>query len=588
MTAAPALPVEPSAPHAKALTHRDVERRKAAVPCAPGSLRPLRSQLLHAAGDLFECQGAWNAAEIAAQDDDLAPRFACPPENEHYLRKLGDGRIVPLELEEQVRLAIERLGREGRLPQHPGMRRQTIAQVVAAAASIDEGAGGRASTAAIAYEADLSVRHTRDVLKYAMAIGLIERIRRDRASDWAGAPLGTYRDRRGIWIVHVAPREIARTMSDAGLLELAAKGDRYEARPAPRSSWNAAPPDRAAATTTPSAATEVLVTDPAKPPAAGDDVTKSPSPPEEAPPSASPAPAQVSATAPAHPFRRASVEALRQELARLPALLAELARVTKRGIFLDPLDVATMGTTSPPDGPGLSAEMVLRTVEEMIAKILSGKTYATARHPEAWTRAMLRERLRGFFMRKRKDIDAQEKEDAHELQKTRADEALVRGLRGAAERRALEEDDDGDVLLGEDDDVEPGAEDRDGGAQSHFPTEIAAFAEPPAPARSLVLAATGDAIFDRAAHQTRALSVVTFDRAFALVQFDGLVDGVLSLRFANEFARYDLEDKFLPTLTAKITEQIGRRLQVQKSIDPNLSRPLVRWAEEPEERGPPA
>jgi hypothetical protein len=417
MTAA-ALPVEPTVTRAKALTHRDIKLRKAAVPCAPGSIRPLRSRLLHAAGNLFECQGAWRAAEVAAQDDDLAPRFSCSPESEHYLRKLPDGRLVPLEHEEQVRLAVDRLAREGRLPAHPGMKRQTIVQVVVAAASFDEGAGGPASTAAIAYAADLSVRHTRDVLKYAMTIGLLERIRRDRASDWAGAPLSAYRDRRGIWIVHLAPRELVRAMSDDDLLALAAKGERYEPRPPPRSSWQATSPEQATAPPISATAEEAIATDGPDLVAAetraaetaAADPTRLPGLTPQPAPQTSPAPA------PAHAIRAASLKALRPEFASLPARLAELARVTKREILLDPLDVATFGTARPPDGAGLAAGEVLQTVTEMIKKIVEGKTYATARHPEAWTRALLRHRLRRFLLQKRKDLDVQQKDATYEAE----------------------------------------------------------------------------------------------------------------------------------------------------------------------------
>lgn len=588
MTAA-ALPVEPPVTRAKALTHRDIKLRKAAVPCAPGSIRPLRSRVLHAAGNLFECQGAWRAAEVAAQDDDLAPRFSCSPESEHYLRKLPDGRFVPLEHEEQVRLAVDRLGREGRLPAHPGMKRQTIVQVVVAAASFDEGAGGAASTAAIAYEADLSVRHTRDVLKYAMTIGLLERIRRDRASDWAGAPQSVYRDRRGIWIVHVAPREIAREMSDDDLLALSAKGDSYEPRPPPRSSWLASSPEQATTPPLPATAEEAIVANGPEtaPDATAADGARPPAPTPQ--PVPQPAPAQAPAAATTHPFRAASLKALRAEFESLPALLAELARVTKRDIFLDPLDVATFGSAPPPDGAGLAAGQVLQAVAEMIKKIVDGRTYATEQHPEAWTRPMLRQRLRRFLIQKGKDLDVQRKDAAYEAEKERAGEELTTSLREAAERRANEVVGDGDPHLDNDDapaaDVEDADEDYE---PPELPSEIASFGEPSAPARRLVLVATGDAVFDAAARTTRATSVVAFDRSFALVQFDALGDGVLALSFANEYARYDVEDKLLPMLTARIAEQMGRRIQVVASIDPRLSHPLVRWTEEPEERGPPA
>ena len=265
------------------------------------------------------------------------------------------------------------------------------------------------------------------------------------------------------------------------------------------------------------------------------------------------------------------MKALRPVPAQLPALLAELARVTKKGIFLDPVDVATMGTAAPPDGLCLSAEMVLRTVEEMIAKIESGKTYATQHHPEAWTRAMLRNRLRGFFAQKSQDVDVQEREATHEEERRHADEELVRSLREAAERRAIEEADDSTAQPADD-----------------VPADGKESAPPLAPERRLILARTGDDVFDEAVHHTRALSAITFDGAFTLVQFDGLADGVLSLRFTNEFAGDFVKDKFLPVLTAKITERIGQPVRIETSVDANLSRPLMRWTEAPVERGLPA
>lgn len=560
LSAASSIQSEAQPPRAKALTHGDFRRRRLRVESASGSLRPLRSEVLHAAGELFECPSAWAAAEAAAQDDQLAPRFACAPESEHYLRQLPDGRRVPLEHEEQVRQAIGKLAREGRLPAHPGMTRNAIVRVIAAAASADDGAGGRASTAAIAFLADLSVRHTRDVLKYGMTIGIVDRIRCDRASDWAGAPLAAYRDRRGIWIVGLVPRAMAQDMSDDDLLDLAAMGDRVEPRRRSRSSWTQAPLT------------------------AG----KAEAPPPQTPPAV---PASLPSAAPRDPvpaFRAASLEALRPELATLPKLLEELARVTRRGIFLDPLDVAMMGTASPPDGAGLPAEMVLRTVEEMIAKISSGKTYATADAPWAWTRAMLRKRLRHFFLQKSKDLDAQRAEAGQKAEQRRANEELATGMREAAERRDADAR-DGDEPIGDDevlaDDVDQDADDGELDALQ-FLTPTVPLAEVPAPC--LVLASTGDAVFDRAAGETRALFAVSFDHSFALVQFDGLADGVLSLRFVNAFASNFIEDKFLPTLTAKIAEQVGRPVTVQSSIDRNLCRPLVRRAEEADERGPPA
>src|SRR5271165_5905745 len=48
---------------------------------------------------------------------------------------------------------------------------------------------------------------------------------------------------------------------------------------------------------------------------------------------------------------------------------------------------------------------------------------------------------------------------------------------------------------------------------------------------------------------TRDRSPASFDQWFSGVQFDGLTDGVLSLRARDEFVRQWVEDYFLPTVT---------------------------------------
>jgi hypothetical protein len=143
---------------------------------------------------------------------------------------------------------------------------------------------------------------------------------------------------------------------------------------------------------------------------------------------------------------------------------------------------------------------------------------------------MLRKRLRHFLWRKSKDLDAQRAETAQKAEQRRANEQLATGMREAAERRAKDADArDGDAP-GEEDDVL--AEGVDQGAENGEPEALrlmAPTAEEPAPARCIVLASTGNAVFDRAAGETRALFAVSFDHSFALVQFDGLADGVLRL-----------------------------------------------------------
>jgi hypothetical protein len=93
----------------------------------------------------------------------------------------------------------------------------------------------------------------------------------------------------------------------------------------------------------------------------------------------------------------------------------------------------------------------------------------------------------------------------------------------------------------------------------------------------VLLARTGNAVFDRAAEQTRACSPVAFDQWCVGVQFEALTDGVLSLRAQNDFVREWIERRFLSTLTDKIREQTNGAVDVTWAIDPHLSLPLVRF-----------
>jgi len=96
-------------------------------------------------------------------------------------------------------------------------------------------------------------------------------------------------------------------------------------------------------------------------------------------------------------------------------------------------------------------------------------------------------------------------------------------------------------------------------------------------ASCMTLALTGNALFDRAAEQTRANSPVAFDQWFRGVQFEGLADGVLSLRVQNEFVLDWVRQQFFPTLIDKIREQTGTHVEVSWAVDPHLSLPLVRY-----------
>jgi chromosomal replication initiator protein len=74
---------------------------------------------------------------------------------------------------------------------------------------------------------------------------------------------------------------------------------------------------------------------------------------------------------------------------------------------------------------------------------------------------------------------------------------------------------------------------------------------------------------------TRENSPVSFDQWFSGVQFDGLTDGVLSLRARDEFVRQWVDDHFLPTLTDRLGTQTGLSIQVRWTIDGALDRPLA-------------
>jgi len=74
---------------------------------------------------------------------------------------------------------------------------------------------------------------------------------------------------------------------------------------------------------------------------------------------------------------------------------------------------------------------------------------------------------------------------------------------------------------------------------------------------------------------TREQSPASFDQWFSSVQFDGLTDGVLSLRARDEFVRQWVEDFFLPTLSDRLQAKTGLSIQVRWCIDGALERPVA-------------
>src|SRR5579864_7127285 len=82
-------------------------------------------------------------------------------------------------------------------------------------------------------------------------------------------------------------------------------------------------------------------------------------------------------------------------------------------------------------------------------------------------------------------------------------------------------------------------------------------------------------VWEEAVSRTREKSPASFDQWFSGVQFDGLVDGVLSLRARDEFVREWVDDHFLPTLTDSIRSTTGWSVQVRWIIDEALDLPVA-------------
>ncbi|MGO9000292.1 MAG: chromosomal replication initiator protein DnaA [Polyangiaceae bacterium] len=84
-----------------------------------------------------------------------------------------------------------------------------------------------------------------------------------------------------------------------------------------------------------------------------------------------------------------------------------------------------------------------------------------------------------------------------------------------------------------------------------------------------------EAVFETAVAFTRERSPASFDQWFSGVQFDGLVEGVLSLRARDEFVREWVDDHFLPTLIDSIRTQTGWSVHVAWMIDDSLEAPVA-------------
>ncbi|AKU97574.1 Chromosomal replication initiator protein DnaA [Labilithrix luteola] len=84
-----------------------------------------------------------------------------------------------------------------------------------------------------------------------------------------------------------------------------------------------------------------------------------------------------------------------------------------------------------------------------------------------------------------------------------------------------------------------------------------------------------DTLWNEAVAFTRAKSPASFEQWFSGVQFDGMTDGIVSLRARDEFVREWVDQHFLPTLVDYLRSQTGWSVQVAWSVGGHLERPVA-------------
>ena len=87
-------------------------------------------------------------------------------------------------------------------------------------------------------------------------------------------------------------------------------------------------------------------------------------------------------------------------------------------------------------------------------------------------------------------------------------------------------------------------------------------------------AAAEQDVWAQAVAFTRERSPTSFDQWFSGIQFDGLADGVLSLRARDEFVREWVDQHFLPTLTDYVRSQTGWSVQVAWTVGGAVDSPV--------------
>jgi chromosomal replication initiator protein len=84
-----------------------------------------------------------------------------------------------------------------------------------------------------------------------------------------------------------------------------------------------------------------------------------------------------------------------------------------------------------------------------------------------------------------------------------------------------------------------------------------------------------DTLWNEAVAFTRAKSPASFEQWFSGVQYDGMTDGVVSLRARDEFVREWVDQHFLPTLVDFLRSQTGWSIQVAWCVGGDLDRPVA-------------
>jgi chromosomal replication initiator protein len=84
-----------------------------------------------------------------------------------------------------------------------------------------------------------------------------------------------------------------------------------------------------------------------------------------------------------------------------------------------------------------------------------------------------------------------------------------------------------------------------------------------------------DTLWNEAVAFTRAKSPASFEQWFSGVQFDGMTDGIVSLRARDEFVREWVDQHFLPTLVDYLRSQTGWSVQVAWCVGGDLERPVA-------------